>query len=213
MKKTVKKALGVKSKLMKISLKVGHSSNAYYFSAQLWCLQALRLPEGKCTLATSSFCPAWSDFKQAHQLQLELHLLPADGEAGDNHAALLTLEGRMALRVLVRKRPRPRFALTSQWPHTLTPPLLLLWWFAADRMRHHMSQISSHVNQLGSSPVIPRPSKATRALPTGNAEPIIQPFLGLWSLPLQIAMTPAHPPTPPPETDKQDRRAPALVHE
>lgn len=74
----------------------------------------------------------------------------------------------------------------------MTPPPLLLWWFLADRMRHRIAQISSHVNQLSSSPVSPRPSKATRGLETGNAEPTIQPFLGFWPLSLQIAVTPVH---------------------
>lgn len=68
---------------------------------------AFRLSEGKCTLAalthvwkkstTYSFSPGWSDFKQAHQLELEC------GEAGDNLAVLLTLGQRMALRVLIRR--------------------------------------------------------------------------------------------------------------
>lgn len=71
-------------KLMEVSLKVGHSSDASYCSAQLRCLQALQLslsPEENAHLhssLTSSFCPRWSEFKPAHQLELQLHLLPAD---------------------------------------------------------------------------------------------------------------------------------------
>lgn len=43
-------------------------------------------PQGKCTLAlrasrTSGFCSGWSKFKQAHQLELELHLLPDVGDS------------------------------------------------------------------------------------------------------------------------------------
>lgn len=152
-----------RSKLMEVPWKVGQSSDASYFSAQLRCLQALQLSLSlKETAHLHSRLEgehfhllSWMEgFKQAHQLELE-----------DNLAVMLTLEWEngSSLRCSLGSVSR----LDSSDLKIAVPLDPSVDVVAGICGRSNEAPHLSEPTQFQS----PRPGEATRVLETGNALP------------------------------------------